>query len=212
MRGGVVPLGLALFVSLAGCGSPAGSSLPVASGTYQGSTEDGRPLRLTLSQDGLAVAGHGELDGRPVAVAGSVAWSAVADVTDAEGRREQVRLTLLGDGRGLSIASGDRRFDLARGEPDGPPLTGPFTGRYEARAGAGVIAELTLSQRSSLLSGTAVVFARPAGVSGRVTGADTASAVVTFGDASQLPFDVRRESDGALTVLGLGEPVVLERP
>jgi len=198
-----------LFAALA-CGPGEEPPATELSGTYEGTTEDGRPMRLELSQEGMGVRGHGVVDGEPVVVAGALACSAAVTLTATDGSVQALSLTPSGGGARLSVAHGEREIGLDRTAASPTPGAGPFAGRYEASGPAGIIAELHLVQHSSLLAGSGRVFERPVGVSGRVTGTDRATGEVTFSDASTLRFEARRESDGSIVLTGLGEPIALE--
>ena len=146
-----------------------------ATGTFSGTTIDGYAVVISVEQESGAVRGVGTVGGEEIVLSGPVGWAAVATLTDSRGVSQLVRLRLSADGDALTIerASGEQVI-LHRGGNRVSRPSGPFSGSYRAVRDKALLAEVTMVQSGSLLSGVGTVLGSTAGLSGHVTDSNQA--------------------------------------
>lgn len=205
-------LGLALL-SLAACTPRLTVRPQVLAGPFSGTTEDGKAVNVTFLEDQAAFRGEGTIGGEPVIVAGAAGWRGVGSLQRADGGTELVELSLSADGETVTLERpGRQALELQRGGPAPPPASGPFSGSFRAVRDRAPLAEVTLVQSGSLLSGVGIVTEDAVGITGRATGPRTARGVVTFLDGTQIEFEAELTADGrSLSVRGFGEPLTMKR-
>lgn len=214
VRGGRAFAAALALLTLAACETHLTVRPQALTGPFSGETEDGKPVVLTFREEAQSFLGEGTIGGEPLVLAGAVGWRGVASLQGAAGNAELVDLTLSADGETLVLARlGQPPLALQRGGAPAPALApGPFSGRFRAAIGRAPLAEVTLVQRGSLLSGVGIVTEDPVGIAGRATGPQTARGVVTFLDGTQVDFDAELSDGGAtLAIEGFGKTVTLKR-
>ncbi len=213
MKISVLALILAISLIASGCARGFKVIPQNVTGTYQGLTEDGGAITVTLEEHGQAFTGHGTVDGEPVVLAGALAWNAVGSFTAPKGSSSIVSLNLSANNEKLTVQPmGQPAMVLVRG---GAPIIlppGPFSGSYQAVQQGARLAEATIVQNGPLITGVGVILGDPAGITGQVTAPRTAEGVLTFLDKSQMYFEIEQSEDGrSVTVHGLGTPVNLRK-
>jgi hypothetical protein len=209
----VIALILAIGLMVSGCARGFKVAPQTVTGTYQGVTGDGEAITVTMEEQGQAFRGHGIVDGEPVVLAGALSWNAVGSLTTSKGSSSIVSLNLSANNEKLTIQQkGQPAMGLVRG---GTPIIlspGPFSGSYQAVQQGARLAEATIVQNGTLITGVGVILGDPAGITGKITAPRTAEGVLTFLDKSRLRFEIEQSEDGrTVTVRGLGTPVNLRK-
>jgi hypothetical protein len=185
---------------------------PGFAGTFHGSTGDGRPLTMMVSETDGSLHGTGSVGSEPFVMNGAVQRTAVAQLIASDGRAVPVTFDVAGaDGTlRLEHPDGGDALTLVRGTGAAPEHGGPFSGRWELRRRSVVEAEITLEQRGGLASGWARIMATPAGVAGRVVEGRFIG-TATFADDSQMPLEAELAADGQTLVVHGGLDCRMER-
>lgn len=219
MRISEVARAAALFLVFAsgvialGC-APAFVVVPqAATGTYSGVTRDGGSIVVTVEQEGQVFRASGSIDGEPIALAGPMSWSAVGSLTRADGSSSLVRVGLSADSQVFTIERpGQPAMVLNRGGTVVAQPPGSLSGSYRAVQEGTLLAEATVVQNGSLISGVGVILGNTAGITGHVTAANRVEGVLTFLDESQIDFEAELSGDGrSITLRGLGAPISLRK-
>jgi hypothetical protein len=183
---------------------------PTLSGTFSGSTPDGRPIRVSLHQDENAMTGRGLIGDRGFILSGLASLHGPMILTFEDGSTGPAYLMLSANGDEATIQGLGTPTTVKRG---GEPLraaSGPFAGRYGASGPPSLL--LTLTQGGDLLAGTGFVEGQPVAVVGKVNEPNRAAGTLLFSDGSQNRVKVVRSSDGqTLTIQGLGGPIEMWR-
>lgn len=212
-RPALVGLLLATVCTLTGCVPRLRVTPQVLSGSFAGLAADGQPITLTFRQDQQSFRGEGHRGAEVLVLAGAAGWRGVAALQAQDGEAELVTLVLSADGETLTLErAGAEPLALSRQTPSSPGgATGRLTGRYRAVRSGAPLAEVTLVERSGLVSGAGIVTGDPVGITGRVEGA-TARGLLTFLDGAQAAFTAELSADGrSLVIEGFGAPLTMTR-
>ena len=183
---------------------------PSLTGTFSGSTQDGRSIRVTLLQEQNTVTGWGAIGEHPFSLSSLVSWHGPLILTFEDGTIYSAYISLSPDGAVTNISGTKISVTLQReGEPSQAP-PGPFAGHF-ATSGPPPL-WLILDQRGDLLAGTGFVNGKPVAVVGKVTAPNTATGTILFADESQNRVKATLSSDRRiLTIEGLGSPLEMKR-
>jgi len=183
---------------------------PALAGTFTGSTPDGRPIAVTLTQDENTVTGQGQMGDRVFGLSALVSFCGPAILMFRDGSVSTGNLTLSPDGATATVHGIGEPFTLQRGgETVGTP-SGSFAGRYSTTGPPPLW--LSLTQGGDMLAGIGFMNGKPVAVVGRTTGPMTATGSILFSDESQARVTVTLTEDAKiLTVNGLGGPVTMMR-
>ncbi len=204
---------LAVILIRLGVSTTPEMSTQTVSGTYTGVNAAGDPITLTLEQDNQAFKGQGTIAGKPVVISGVLAWEAVGSLAYSDASSSSVRLGLSSDGETLAIKTlGQPDIALNRGGTPVVQPPGPFSGKFRSAGPAASLANVTILQSGSLITGFAQIFDQTAAVTGKVTDINKAAGRITFLDESQSSFHAELSTDkNTITIFGMGNPIVFER-
>ena len=201
----VVAVGLSV-----GCAHLTKVPPPTLTGTYKGNTSDGRPVSVTLDQDGNAVTGYGELDSRRMAVSAVTSWHGPVVLVFPDGKTSQGDLTLAAHGDKIALRAADLEAVMTRTVGAPAHSSGPFAGRFVRKGPLPMW--VTLSQEGHLIGGTGYVNGRAVAVAGKTTGPDQVQGTLLFSDESRNAVKATLSDGGhLLTVEGLGESIRMRR-
>ncbi len=210
-----VYLALTFIITMvaSGCARELAVAPQMVTGTYQGLTEDGETITFTLEEEGQAFSGYGTVNGNPIVLAGALEWNAVGTLTPSTGSSFIVSLKLSANSEKLTIQRiGQPPIVLLQGGDPITPPPGSLSGSYHADQLETRLAEATIVQNGSLISGVGIIMGDPAGITGQVTAPGTAEGFLTFLDKSRLKFEIEQSADGqSVTVHGLGTPMNLRK-
>jgi hypothetical protein len=201
------------MVVSAGCTPTIEGTSQDVSGTYSGSTANGKSVVLTLVQRDYGFSGHGVIAGTPVAISGVPTWRGTGTVTSPDGTVSSVTLSLSADNAALVLEpEGGNPLTLERGGASVSAAPGPFSGHYRSPPGDVAVANVTVVQDGTLISGVGSVLGQTGGISGIASAADRAEGTITFADGSRASFAARLAADRrSIMIQGLGDPVSLVR-
>jgi hypothetical protein len=199
-----------LAAGLLACGVR--SRPPGFPGTFTGTTADGRPLTMFVSETNGTLYGTGSVGEEPFVLNGAVRRLAIARLTGSDGKAVSVSLHLDGSDGSLRLehpGQGDAVM-IPRGTGDAPDHGGPFSGRWESHARGVVEVEMALEQRGLLASGWARILGTHAAVAGRIVDRRFIG-TATLADESQMPIVAELAPDGRALVVSQGFESRMER-
>ncbi len=195
---------------LCGCDQMPREPPPKLTGTFSGTSEDGRPLSITLKQTENTVVGAGDWAGESFGLSALTSPQGPIVLTFAGGAAGRGYLALSLNGEAVTVRGFGAPVTLNRGGTPSAPASGGFAGTYEASGPRAV--RLRLSQGEDLLAGTGYVNGRPVAVAGKVTEPNKARATVLFSDESRNGVYATLSDDGqTLSVRGLGGLIEMQR-
>jgi hypothetical protein len=209
----IVTLLTVLLMSACGNDSSEVQHLSPIKGLFQGTTEDGQEVVVSLEEINGNVRLEGQIGGAPFVATASRTVAASGILLDSHGMRIPLTIQLSGSGQRLSIRTssfGDLTLAPSPGKFD-PPQSGPFTGKYSANSNDGGLAELVIYQSGDLISGTGTVLGDRVGVAGRIVAPDSAVGHVVYSDGTQVRIRVSRDSTDQITVSGFGGHFAMDR-
>jgi len=195
---------------LCGCDQMSKESPPKLTGTFSGTSEDGRPLSVTLKQTKNTVVGAGDWAGESFGLSALTSPQGPFVLTFEGGSGGRGHLALSLNGEALTVRGFGAPVTLSRGGTPMAPASGGFAGTYSASGPRPV--RLRLSQGEDLLAGTGYVNGRPVAVAGKIIEPDKARGTVLFSDESRNAVSATLSDDGGtLTVRGLGGLIEMQR-
>jgi hypothetical protein len=199
-----------LAAAVTGCDTTERLPAPQLSGTFSGTTADGRTLTLSLAQESNTVIGQGKLGDQSFGLSAITAPQGTAVIIPASGTQLSGSVALAPAGDSLTLYGLGEPVELARGGTPLPVTGGPFAGRYKTRRPEEIW--LQLEQSGDLLAGTGFVWGKPVAVAGWVTGPREARGSLLLSDQSRNGIKVSLSGDlGTLNVSGLGGTIAMRR-
>lgn len=199
---------ICLILFLCSCSTSVPEPVITFSGTFDGKTEDNRPIKLTFTKSERGFNGHGTLDGKPISLSLLTSYRGLGEATYKE-TTMPVSVELSFDGNTLSLKGLDRKAIIHR---DDTPLTtspGPFTGRFR---GGGITGLIDLMQNGKLVVGTGRVYSQTIALSGITKDGKNFKGRMIFTDGSQATITAKlSDGDRLLTVNGFGSPLEFRR-
>ncbi len=190
--------------------SPTEQQTTVLSSTFQGTTFDGKSVRITLNQKGNTVTGNGLIGNKRCSISGITSQYGPIIVTFEDGRVTPATVAISPAGNTATIKGFGQPLVVNRGGKPVKTSSGPFAGNYKT-AGPPPLT-LTLTQGGKLLAGTGFVEGKPIAVVGKVIGSNKASGAILFSDESRNIVKATLSGDGRiLTILGFGSPIEMAR-
>jgi hypothetical protein len=191
------------LVIAAGCNSFVDPGPPSLSGTFRGTTADGRAVQVTLTQKKNSLTGMGRFADKTFSFAGLPSWQGPLVVNYEEGQSARGSFTLSADGKTLAILGMGPTFTLTRGGEPESVTAGPFAGHFGVDSPRPLWVKLT--QADTLLAGTGFDDGKPVAFVGKVMEPRKARGTLLFPDQSQVRVTLRlSENQEVLTVSGLG--------
>ena len=155
----VLALLTVLLISACGNDSSEAQHLSPIKGLFQGTTEDGQEVVVSLEEINGNVRLVGQIGDVPFVATAARTAAANGILLDSHGTRTPLKIQLSGSGQRLSIRTtnfGDLTLAPSPGKFE-TPGPGPFTGKYFANSSDGGLAELVIYQTGDLISGTGTV-------------------------------------------------------
>ncbi|NOX51432.1 MAG: hypothetical protein GXP16_12995 [Gammaproteobacteria bacterium] len=209
----MVALLTVLLLSACGNDSSKAQHLSPIKGLFQGTTEDGQEVVVSLEEVNGNVRLEGQIGGAHFVATASRTVAANGILLDSNGMRTPLRIQLSGSGQRLSIRTtsfGDLTLAPSPGKFENPG-SGPFTGKYSANSSDGGLAELVIYQSGDLISGTGTVLGDRVGVAGRIVTPDSAVGHVVYSDGTQVQIRMSLDSANQITVFGFGGHFAMDR-
>jgi hypothetical protein len=195
---------------VAGCNPFVEQKSPSLSGTFRGTTADGRTVTVTLTQKKNSLTGAGRLGDRAFSFAGLPSWHGPLVVNFEEGPSARGSFKLSPDGQTMEIHGMGPTFTLTRGGEPVSVTPGPFVGRFGVASPRPLWVNLT--QADTLLAGTGFDDGQPVAFVGKVTEPLEAMGTLLFPDQSRMNVTLTlSENREVLTVQGLGGSLDLLR-
>jgi hypothetical protein len=191
------------LVLAAGCNAFVEPEPPSLSGTFRGTTADGRAVQVTLTQKKNSLTGVGRLADQSFSFAGLPSWQGPLVVNFEEGQNARGSFTLSPDGKTLAILGMGPTFTLTRGGEPESVTAGPFAGHFGVDSPRPLWVKLT--QADNLLAGTGFDDGKPVAFVGKVMEPRKARGTLLFPDKSQVRVTLKlSDNREVLTVSGLG--------
>lgn len=201
---------LITIVLIIGCTPIIKQEPPTISGTFSGTSHDGRPVTVTLLHEENTVTGRGSIGERIFTLSGLTSYYGPMILTFEDGTTTSASIMLSPDGNTATIRGLGIPLTVNRGGEPLRALSGPFAGHYSTTGPPPLW--LTLTQGGDLLAGTGFIDGKPVAVVGKVTGPNRAAGTILFSDESQNRVKVNLSGDGrVLTIEGLGGPFEITR-
>lgn len=200
-------------VILSNCATLPDTELQKVSGTFSGKTGDGKPIVLTLEQEGNGFSGNGTIAGKPIVVSGAQTWQASGSIVYPDGSSSLIKLILSADNKDLVIENiGQKPIKLKYGGTPAPQPSGPFSGNYRSVGQVSALASVKITQNGSLVTGVGELLGQTVSIAGKAITSHKAKGFITFIDESQAGFEAELSHNGKwITISGLGSPAILVR-
>jgi hypothetical protein len=200
-----------VILTLCSCSASVPEPLIAFSGTFEGNTEDHRPIKLTFTESERGFNGYGILDGNPISLSLLTSFRGFG-VTTYKERTMPITAELSFDGNILTITGLDRPAELYREGLPVTTLSGSFTGQFRCGGMNDFVGVIDLVQNGTLVVGTGRIYSQTIALSGIIEDGKHFKGRAIFTDGSQAAITATlSEGDRILTVNGFGKPLAFRR-
>lgn len=191
---------LPILVICSSCAHYKSHTVKNFTGTFSGTTADGKSTKVTFKQKGNALSGIGTVEDQKFTLSGIVSHYAPVVVNSQENGSHTAYFTLSVNGKKVTLLGLGGPLTLKRGGAKVEEAPGAFTGKYSTQDMQKSI-RLSLIQFGELLSGTGYYGSRPVAFAGKVHAVEKATGELLFSDESRIKIKAKLSEEGNLLII-----------